>query len=272
MDNCSSCHTTVGWDSASFNHNATGFPLVGTHAATPCVQCHVNNNFKSLPTDCGSCHMAQYRSTTNPPHAASGFPTDCSLCHTTSSWAGATFDHSKTAFPLTGAHTSVACGNCHVNNNFKSLPTDCGSCHMAQYKATTNPPHAASGFPTDCSLCHTTASWAGATFNRAAIPPPISRERQPTAIAATRRSTTPPTIRPTSRPGSRALAPIATPPPAGPVHRSITPSSSFHTTTPRAAIATRIPRTLPCSFARIVIRNPKPTRNTPASGVMFLTA
>ncbi|HLK19154.1 MAG TPA: hypothetical protein VKT81_09365, partial [Bryobacteraceae bacterium] len=171
---CSLCHTTASWAGATFNHNNTPFPLTGAHSTVQCAQCHANGNFKSVPTDCGSCHQAQFKSTTNPPHAAAGFPMDCSLCHTTTSWGGAMFNHNNTPFPLTGAHTSVQCAQCHVNGNFTSVPTDCGSCHQAQFKSTTNPPHAAAGFPMDCSLCHTTTSWAGATFNHNNTPFPLT--------------------------------------------------------------------------------------------------
>ncbi len=171
---CSLCHTTTSWAGATFNHNNTPFPLTGAHTTVQCASCHVNNNFTGLPTDCGSCHLADYKKTNNPPHAAAGFPTDCSLCHTTASWAGATFNHNNTPFPLTGAHTTVQCASCHVGGSFTSLPTDCNSCHAADYKKTNNPPHASAGFPTDCSLCHTTASWAGATFNHNNTPFPLT--------------------------------------------------------------------------------------------------
>ena len=30
----------------------------------------------------------------------------------------ATFNHNTTSFPLTGAHTTVACAQCHTNNNY----------------------------------------------------------------------------------------------------------------------------------------------------------
>ena len=49
------------------------------------------------------------------------FPTDCSLCHSTINWTGATFDHSKTTFPLTGAHVAAPCAQCHVNNNYTTV-------------------------------------------------------------------------------------------------------------------------------------------------------
>jgi hypothetical protein len=171
---CQTCHTTVQWKGATFDHNKTPFPLTGAHTAVQCAQCHVNNKFVGLSTDCASCHMADYNRTTTPNHAAAGFPTTCTMCHTTTQWKGATFDHSKTPFPLTGKHTTVQCAQCHVGNKYVGLSTACYSCHQAQYQGTTNPNHAAAGFPQDCTLCHTTATWTGATFDHSKTPFPLT--------------------------------------------------------------------------------------------------
>ena len=73
----------------------------------------------------------------------------CATCHNTTSWTGAAFDHSKTAFPLTGAHVTVACASCHVNGNYTTLPTDCYGCHTKDYNGTTNPNHAQAKIPHD---------------------------------------------------------------------------------------------------------------------------
>jgi Zn finger protein HypA/HybF involved in hydrogenase expression len=167
---CSICHTTAGWIPSSFDHSKSGFPLTGAHKTTPCVQCHVNNNYTTIPKDCYSCHQAQYKATTDPNHVAAGFPTTCETCHTTVSWAGASFDHSKTGFPLTGAHVHTPCMKCHINNVFAGTPKDCYSCHRADYNGTTDPNHVAAGFPTTCQTCHNTTSWAGATFDHTWFP------------------------------------------------------------------------------------------------------
>ncbi len=167
---CSLCHSTSSWNGASFNHNNTGFPLTGAHAGLQCSSCHANGQFTALSSACVSCHLAQYKGTTDPNHVTAGFPQDCSLCHGTTSWAGATFNHNNTPFPLTGAHVNVACGNCHINNVFAGTPTDCYSCHSAEYKSTTDPNHVAAGFPTTCQTCHTTTAWTGATFNHTWFP------------------------------------------------------------------------------------------------------
>jgi hypothetical protein len=80
-------------------------------------------------------------------------------------WQGAVFNHNSTRFPLTGAHTTVLCANCHVGNKFAGTPTACYACHASEFMTVTNPNHVAAGFPTTCESCHTTTTWSGATFN-----------------------------------------------------------------------------------------------------------
>jgi len=162
---CSICHTTVSWSGAQFDHSKTPFPLTGAHVTVACELCHINNNFTNLSTACVSCHLKDYNGTTNPNHLQAGFPQRCDVCHTTTAWMPANFDHSKTPFPLTGAHLTTPCNSCHVNGQFVGTPTDCYSCHKSQYQSTTDPNHVAAGFPTTCQTCHTTTSWQGATFN-----------------------------------------------------------------------------------------------------------
>ncbi len=170
---CGQCHSELNWQSASFNHDLTGFPLTGAHKAVACNACHGDGVYKGKSTLCVSCHQTDYNNTSNPPHAAAGFPTTCETCHSTTDWTNATFDHSTTSFPLTGAHTSLACTACHINNVFKGTPTTCVGCHLTDYNNTTNPIHAAAGFPQTCDQCHTTTTWAGATFDHDATFFPI---------------------------------------------------------------------------------------------------
>ncbi|MBV8205261.1 MAG: hypothetical protein JO041_00585 [Acidobacteria bacterium] len=164
---CNSCHTTVNWLGATFDHSTTGFPLTGAHASLACSACHSSTStLTAANTQCASCHMPDYQGTTNPSHAAVGFPTTCASCHTTTTWLGATFDHSTTGFTLTGAHVSLACTACHTSAAILTAANaQCSSCHMTDYQQTTNPSHVAVAFPTTCSQCHTTTNWLGATFD-----------------------------------------------------------------------------------------------------------
>jgi hypothetical protein len=185
---CDTCHTTTAWIPSSFNHSTTTFPLTGAHVSVPCASCHTNNNYSgSLPTACYGCHQADFTGTTNPPHVSGGFPTDCTQCHNTTSWTTSTFNHNNTSFPLTGAHTTVACASCHTNNNYSgSLPTTCIGCHQSDYNGTTNPPHASNptAFPTNCTQCHTTTSWTTSSFNHNTTTFPLTGAHTTVACAS----------------------------------------------------------------------------------------
>jgi hypothetical protein len=177
---CAACHTTWAWRPAAFDHNATAFPLTGAHVTVACTDCHKNNVYKGTPTGCYSCHQSQFTSAATPSHA--GFSTDCVACHTTAAWRPASFDHSKTSFPLTGAHAAVACASCHKNNVYAGLPTDCYSCHAADFAGAASPPHA--GFPTTCATCHTTTAWSPASFDHSATAFPLTGAHTSTPCAS----------------------------------------------------------------------------------------
>jgi hypothetical protein len=240
---CSGCHTTTDWSGAIFNHSSTGFTLVGLHASQQCAACHVNNNYNLASAACWGCHQTDYNGTTNPPHQAAGFPQDCTLCHGSSAlnWTSATFNHTTTGFTLTGAHTSLLCAQCHVNNNYSLTSGACWNCHQTDYNGTTNPPHKAGNFPQDCSGCHTTTDWTGATFNHATTgftlvglhasqqcaACHVNNNYSLTSAACwncTRQITTEPSVRRTNPPDSRKIAPSATDPrpSTGPAPRSTT--------------------------------------------------
>ncbi len=172
--NCAQCHNTTNWTDATFNHNTTGFPLTGAHVTVQCAQCHTNGYTTPPPTDCYSCHTKDFNNTTDPNHVAQGFPHNCAQCHNTTSWDDATFDHSTTGFPLTGAHTSLQCAQCHTNGYTTPPPTDCYSCHTKDYNNTTDPNHAKQGFPTTCAQCHNTTSWDDATFDHSTTGFPLT--------------------------------------------------------------------------------------------------
>ena len=176
--NCQMCHSVNSWLGASFDHSLTGFPLTGAHLTVACASCHVNNNYSltSANTACAICHMPDFQSTTNPNHVAGGFATTCQTCHTTTAWQPANFDHNATGFPLTGAHVSVACASCHVNNNYNLTAANaaCSACHLTDFQNTTNPNHAQTGIPTTCQVCHTTSAWQPATFDHNATGFPLT--------------------------------------------------------------------------------------------------
>ena len=148
---CSACHTTSSWKNVTFDHGNTAFPLAGSHTTVACKSCHLNNVYKGTPKDCYSCHAARDK------HNGQ-FGTDCGACHKPTKWSDVSFNHNNTAFPLSGKHTNVQCGACHVNGVYKGTPKDCYSCHASKDKHNGQ-------FGTNCGSCHTTSAWNNVTFN-----------------------------------------------------------------------------------------------------------
>jgi len=167
---CDRCHGSQSWLVPDMvqRHTQTRFSLLGAHMTAACEACHINqqkNEYVGVRTECVSCHLPEYQATVAPPHRASGLGTDCVQCHSISSlqWHGS-FDHATSQFPLTGAHQSIPCSQCHVGNRFRGTPTQCVSCHQKDYTNTANPKHVP-GFSTDCVGCHRTVAWRPATFD-----------------------------------------------------------------------------------------------------------
>ena len=111
-----------------FNHNQTGFPLMGTHRALECGDCHRDlQTFKIVPrpTECASCHEADYRSARFP-HAAYGAGRNCQECHLQDTWV---YAHSPYWFNIqTGRHAGIACTTCHKNaQDYREY--SCHECH-----------------------------------------------------------------------------------------------------------------------------------------------
>ncbi|MFA5327849.1 MAG: hypothetical protein WC384_08675 [Prolixibacteraceae bacterium] len=158
---CTSCHTTTNWQPSTFKHGTTGFELSGAHATiVQCSACHMGSTSAAKP-ECITCHQAQYNSAPN--HVASKYPTECLQCHNSNNWVGATFDHSKTNFPLTGAHVSVECASCHTSG-YAGTSMECKSCHQTNFNNAQTPSHTQAGISTDCTSCHTTTNWQPSTF------------------------------------------------------------------------------------------------------------
>lgn len=154
---CASCHKTSGWKDVTFDHAKTGFALTGSHTTAACASCHAGGRFAGTPTTCVACHQK------DDAHSG-GLGANCAACHTTTRWSDATFDHAKTRFPLTGAHASVVCTQCHVGGKFAGTSTACASCHQRPAL------HTPAFFSSVCSSCHTTKTWLPAKFDHAKTP------------------------------------------------------------------------------------------------------
>ena len=164
---CEQCHITARWNGAMVDHPAT-FPLEHSHQQA-CSACHQSGVYAGLDPTCSACHLPAYQATRSPNHGTAGFGTDCELCHGIVTWAGAQFEHPVT-FPLENSHQQ-ACTACHQTGVYAGLDPTCAACHLTEFQKTTEPPHAAAGFGTDCETCHGSVTWSGAQFQHTATFP-----------------------------------------------------------------------------------------------------
>jgi hypothetical protein len=152
--NCASCHMTSAWSAVTFDHDSTGFPLVGGHADAACAGCHGAGNANKHPSrTCVACHAKD-----DTHKGANG--SDCASCHTPRAWKIIAFDHTRsTDFPLRGAHQGVECSACHtLPPKQASPPVTCFGCHAADddHKG---------GNGQDCGRCHNETAWDKVDFD-----------------------------------------------------------------------------------------------------------
>jgi len=144
---CKACHRETAWQTVSFDHDRTQFPLRDKHREVPCSACHAGEHYKGTPRECVSCHMP------DDVHRGSR-GARCGDCHTEAGWKTAKFDHAKeTGFPLLGRHARIGCADCHRTGNLKDpLPKTCSGCHASD-------DHHAGRFGADCASCHGNELW-----------------------------------------------------------------------------------------------------------------
>ena len=182
---CDKCHNLEGYKPSTFTlakHKQTRFVLTGGHVAVPCSDCHKESadfepkpdiiyHWKSL--SCTSCHEDVHKGQFNEriqQVRADGTAAGCEACHSTKSWKELSrFDHSKTKFPLLGAHRATACIDCHkppnletkmINVDFKVAPMLCEDCHEDVHGK-----QFAKGETTPCADCHNSLKWKPSLFD-----------------------------------------------------------------------------------------------------------
>lgn len=147
---CEQCHNESGWDvGVRFDHGLTLFPLIGEHAGIECDACHESQRFHDAPSQCIDCHLD------SDIHDAT-LGAQCGACHSPVAWPIWVFDHTlQTRFELDGAHTDLACAECHVRpmDDRRPLASNCISCHRS------DDVHQGD-FGRDCGRCHTTADFS----------------------------------------------------------------------------------------------------------------
>lgn len=172
---CDQCHTETGWKPATkFSHDRSRYPLTGKHATVECASCHNKNvpNTKAVLyrglafSTCNDCHVDSHRGK---------FTQTCASCHTTLAWqqvSGKEFDHSRTRFPLLGAHGKVKCYDCHAQSPRARNASGEVGFHISRFQACADC-HAdahAGQFASRldkgrCEACHTVDSFKLVTYS-----------------------------------------------------------------------------------------------------------
>lgn len=181
---CIRCHSDhngedfamIHWQptATGFEHARTGYILDGSHAAVGCRSCHsarhisqesrealagkdLDHTWMGLSSRCSTCHEDKHQGR---------FGSDCARCHSTVKWSQTQvdvnhFDHSRTAFPLTGRHRETECGKCHTPDahgrpRWSGIAfATCSSCHVDVHRG---------AFKQGCDSCHSTTNWERSRF------------------------------------------------------------------------------------------------------------
>jgi hypothetical protein len=179
---CQLCHVDhqgrkydlIYWEKGekNFDHNLTGYVLMGKHQKVECRGCHqpknirikeyiladkadIDKTFFGLDSACAGCHADEHRGQLS---------SICDSCHNVASWKPAPlFDHNRTKYALVAKHAQVPCEKCHsviVDNRteqdkdyvkYKDVAhAKCLDCHKDVHKGKFGPV---------CENCHNTAGW-----------------------------------------------------------------------------------------------------------------
>lgn len=133
----------VNAEDSEFDHDKTGFELVGPHERISCDSCHIRGIFKGIPKRCESCHdIGSLIATSIKPANHIITRGSCEGCHAGNTWAVTGFDHDS---------ISSSCINCHNGATATGKPVN----HVQSSQL--------------CDDCHSTISWIPAIFNHNSI-------------------------------------------------------------------------------------------------------
>jgi hypothetical protein len=154
---CGDCHSAVEWLDVEFDHDTTGYPLIGKHQEPACLDCHADNTFQNAPTECYDCHAED-----DAHDGRSG--NECGNCHNPKGWDDTSFDHNRdTDFKLDGKHAEQNCEGCHSEDPFSDeLDMACISCHLE------NDNHDGH-FGESCETCHASSGWPDVHFDHGTV-------------------------------------------------------------------------------------------------------
>lgn len=178
---CQSCHNTTSWLKTKFSreqHQRTRFPLKGKHYKVACGKCHtpelkaaavkakLSSRFKMLESrfqNCTPCHKDVHGGQFKNRKEGSL----CTSCHNEEHFKPSLFGvkaHSKSRFPLKGAHLATPCEACHKKPtqtanavvSYRFNDRTCQGCHKDPHKGQYDSVIKKKG----CEGCHNDKDWA----------------------------------------------------------------------------------------------------------------
>jgi hypothetical protein len=142
---CATCHVEGGKRTTPFNHDKdTRFPLVGAHndlrVKNDCARCHPGKLYRTGKHDCTDCHEDKHNGLLGK---------TCDRCHSPRSkfQSPQTSDFKHKTFVLEGKHKTLACKDCHANQQYNSDRKTCYDCHQKDDKHSGR-------LGQDCGKCH----------------------------------------------------------------------------------------------------------------------
>jgi len=192
---CKECHTlSQPFTSTTYSlekHDASAFPLRGSHMATACNDCHIKDGrwtFRSIGTTCVDCHQDIHAGKISGKYYPAS---DCRVCHAEENWASIRFDHDRTGYRLTGKHALASCRDCHFGGTsvkaqvrheqrFSGLTDECRECHADVHGRQFD-----QNGQTTCKACHTdTKTWKADRFRHDSTAFPLDGQHAQAACAA----------------------------------------------------------------------------------------
>jgi predicted CXXCH cytochrome family protein len=167
--NCKQCHTEESFHSikgiSNFDHDKTGYPLVGKHKLVSCKLCHK----ASLTTPiryghCTDCHADYHKKE----FVKDGIAPDCNQCHDNDGFTESSFTiekHNFLRFKLEGAHLATPCIACHKKQEiwtFRKIGILCVDCHKDEHKGFIQEKYYRNE---NCIECHVVKDWKTVSFD-----------------------------------------------------------------------------------------------------------
>ena len=181
-------------------HEATPYPLLGTHRTTKCAACHrtlppaeleragvVLVRIAPAPRAAGPTAITQFRFPKSgcldchrDPHAGDSekylAKEGCLACHALTDWRTIRFDHAVTKFPVAGLHLKVSCLGCHKTKSAGGVlqPPAARAWAPPREVRLAGAPLLCSGCHPDphlgqvgtgCEKCHGDSSWGPSRFD-----------------------------------------------------------------------------------------------------------